>query len=191
MGDRQLSYAWTSHNASIDGYYVTTHVSNNHIIPRYPSVHDAVVGLSEGDSIVMRGYLVEVEGTRHEGTTVYTSQWGPSSLVRDDEGPGACEIFLVHSIVVNGADTTVVSPVADAPADDIPENEPDAPAEAKAGESWEHLAPGAAVPPVGGMPRMGAALRAVSSQPQSLLVMAPALALGPLLLIVAVRRSRR
>ena len=193
MGDRQLSYVWTSHNASIDGQYVTTHVSNNHIIPRYSPVYDAVVGLSEGDVIVMRGYLVELDGTRREGTTVYTSHWGPSSLVRDDEGPGACEIFLVHSIAVNGIAVSDSAPEADISGTDssVTVPEPAPLAEAKAGAPWERLVTGAPATTRGGVLPMGVALRAVSTRPQSLLIMVPALAVGPLLLIAAVRRSRR
>lgn len=193
MGDRQLSYAWTSRNASIDAYYVMTHVSNNHIIPRYPSVYDTVLGLSEGDSVVMQGYLVEVEGSRHEGTTVYTSHWGPSSLVRDDEGPGACEIFLVHSIEVTGRDISYSTPEADVSGDDSPATVPGPvpPAEANAGVVWEHTVVGAPVGMVDTMPPVGFALHVESTRSQKLHVMAPALALGPLVLIVAVWRLRR
>ncbi len=193
MGDRQLSYGWASHNTSVDEYYVSTHVSNNHIIPRSLPVYDAVVGLLEGDVVVMRGFLVDVEGTRREGTTVYTLHWGPSSLVHDDEGPGACEIFLVNSIVVNGTDATDPAQEADNPPDNFPEagTTPYSPAEATAGVVWAHVTVQAPAGPVGGVPPIGATYPAAVIRPQKLRVVAPALALVPVLLGVALKRSRR
>jgi hypothetical protein len=102
MGGRQLAYVWASRDPSITERDVATHVSNNHIIPASPQVYAAVVAVESGDTIHMGGYLVDLDGYREEGSTLYRSHWGPSSLVRDDEGPGACEIFLVEVLSVNG-----------------------------------------------------------------------------------------
>ena len=133
MGDRQLSYSWTSTNRSIDAYYVATHVSNNHIIPRFPHIHDAIISLTPGASVSLEGYLVDVTGTKQEGTTRYTSHWGPSSLVRDDEGPGSCEIFLVTGMSVNGIEVGTAPTEEPAPAlPDVAQQ----PTKALAGPGW-------------------------------------------------------
>ena len=134
MGGRQLAYVWSSRDPSITERDVATHVSNNHIIPASPQVYAAVLAVETGDTIHMEGYLVDLDGYREEGSTLYRSHWGPSSLVRDDEGPGACEIFLVEVLSVNGEHAQPVEhteqPVP-TPVPSIPE--PLQPAPARAG----------------------------------------------------------
>lgn len=64
-------------------------VSNMHIIPATPEVAHAIKQVERGDLVRLVGELVEVK----DQDLVWTS-----SLVSDDIGDGACEVFRVNSI---------------------------------------------------------------------------------------------
>lgn len=64
-------------------------VSNMHIIPATPEVAHAIKQVKRGDLVRLVGELVEVK----DQDLVWTS-----SLVADDVGDGACEVFRVSSI---------------------------------------------------------------------------------------------
>lgn len=71
---------------------VTLHAANNHLIPANDSVRDRIAALKVGEIVLIRGKLVEGRRKGREMTP-----WR-SSLVRDDEGKGACEIIYVETI---------------------------------------------------------------------------------------------
>jgi len=63
--------------------------ANWHIIPASRAVGLDLKKIKRGDAVFLRGFLVNVKSPV---TTMRTS------LVRDDQGDGACEIFLVEEI---------------------------------------------------------------------------------------------
>lgn len=63
--------------------------ANWHIIPASRAVELDLKKIKRGDTVFLRGFLVDVKSPI---TTIRTS------LVRDDQGDGACEIFLVEEI---------------------------------------------------------------------------------------------
>ena len=63
--------------------------SNNHIIASTPEVRQAVFDLKAGDTVRLTGYLVRV---------AYDDIVLDSSMSREDNGNGACEVFYVTSI---------------------------------------------------------------------------------------------
>jgi len=104
MVDRRLSYQWRSVGGSPSQDYVTSHISNTHVIPRTPEIHEACMNLEVGDEVTLSGRLVDVDGTRREGGYIYHSHWGPSSTSLHDTGDGACEILVVENIGIAGTE---------------------------------------------------------------------------------------
>ncbi|MDB6140870.1 MAG: hypothetical protein JWO94_3942, partial [Verrucomicrobiaceae bacterium] len=70
---------------------IATHSANMHLIADNETVRAAIASLRVGALVAMTGYLVEA---RHPACL---KPWR-SSLRRDDEGDGACEIMLVRSL---------------------------------------------------------------------------------------------
>lgn len=70
--------------------FINTHSSNNHIIPANHYLEMAISRIKPGDKVFLQGFLVNVEGSVKDQTV-----WWNSSLSRDDEGDGACEILYV------------------------------------------------------------------------------------------------
>jgi hypothetical protein len=70
--------------------YVTSHVSNNHIIPSTRNLWYAVKTIKEKQKVILEGFLVRMSGT-YDGKTV----WWNTSLSRTDSGDGSCELIYV------------------------------------------------------------------------------------------------
>lgn len=89
------SESWTC-NAKADtedqfDAFSMTELSNNHLLPATPAIHRAISDTTRGDQIHLRGMLVS-----------YSPREAPeqvrmSSLVRTDQGDGACEVIFVES----------------------------------------------------------------------------------------------
>ncbi len=69
--------------------YVKTHFSNNHLISLDKGIRDEFSKIKEGQIVRIQGYLVYVVDSNG-------GHWGPSSLVRDDNG---CEIIYVEKFI--------------------------------------------------------------------------------------------
>ncbi|HEV3410629.1 MAG TPA: hypothetical protein VG095_10060 [Chthoniobacterales bacterium] len=69
---------------------IVRHSTNLHVIPRNHEVAKACAGLRVGELVRLEGVLVEATGPK-------VTTWR-SSLRRDDEGNGACELFLVEAV---------------------------------------------------------------------------------------------
>ena len=69
-------------------------VSNNHLIAANESIKKRIKKIKEGDYIRIKGYLVNVDGVKSDGTSFY---WY-SSTSRDDTGDGACEVIYVTDV---------------------------------------------------------------------------------------------
>ena len=76
----------------VDG--VSFHSCNNHIIPADDTVRASVKKIKTGDHIRLIGYLVNVDGSKPDGSTF---TWH-TSTTREDTGGGACEVIYVTSV---------------------------------------------------------------------------------------------
>lgn len=83
--------------APIDPNYVSTHMSNNHMIPSNKNIRRALGKARKGSEVKIDGYLVYVEAASMGGGT---SKW-LSSLNRFDTGNGACEIIYVTQLQID------------------------------------------------------------------------------------------
>ena len=68
--------------------------SNNHIIPADSRVKSAIKKIKMGDHVKLKGYLVNIYGSKPNGATF---TWC-SSTTREDSGDGACEVFYVKEV---------------------------------------------------------------------------------------------
>ena len=75
--------------------YVSSHLSNNHLIPSNNSVRRKIKKIRKGDHIKIKGYLVNVDAENKNGKTFF---WN-SSTTRDDTGDGACEVIYVTDVI--------------------------------------------------------------------------------------------
>ena len=84
-------YRWKYDQAiSATDQQIRASSSNMHMIPAWMSVKRSLKKLREGDIVILKGYLVDVD---HE------SGWRwRTSMSRTDTGAGACEIVYVESI---------------------------------------------------------------------------------------------
>ena len=90
------SYSWTyvgdissrEEPQIVADFRVST--ANWHVAPATKAVELELDDLDEGDAVSLSGYLIDVR--RDDGSIMRTSR------VRNDQGDGACEIFLVESI---------------------------------------------------------------------------------------------
>lgn len=73
---------------------VSCHSANTHLIPADSSIRDDIMRIKQGDYIRLQGYLVDVDGSKKDGSTFY---WY-SSTTRDDTGDGACEVMYVEKV---------------------------------------------------------------------------------------------
>lgn len=82
-------YFWETSEPLIDPSEIISHSANMHLIPASDAVRETLFDARRGHVVALRGWLVEV--TDDDGW-----RW-KSSLRRDDDGGGACEIVLVES----------------------------------------------------------------------------------------------
>jgi hypothetical protein len=80
-------------SAPIPEKEIITHSANIHIIPSSDTILEELKSLRQGDLVRLAGNLVVA--THPKGARPWKS-----SLARDDEGEGACEVFYVRSMVV-------------------------------------------------------------------------------------------
>jgi hypothetical protein len=69
---------------------VIEHSANTHVIPADAAVRSQLSHLRRGQVVTLSGDLVD--GVRADGASIRTS------LVRNDTGPGACEVMLVREV---------------------------------------------------------------------------------------------
>jgi hypothetical protein len=69
---------------------IIAHSANTHVIPQNPAIAHQLERLRPGEVVTLSGELVD--GTRNDGS------WIKTSLVRNDTGPGACEVMLVTEV---------------------------------------------------------------------------------------------
>ena len=69
---------------------IIAHSANTHVIPQNSLVARELARVRPGEVVTLRGELVD--GVRNDG------RWIKTSLVRNDTGPGACEVLLVTDV---------------------------------------------------------------------------------------------
>jgi hypothetical protein len=90
-------YLWRyNEDFPFDNAFVARYSANNHIIPANSNLRAALGLIREGQSIGLSGYLVNVRQAEGEEFT-----WN-SSLSREDEGGGSCEVFYVTELRYKG-----------------------------------------------------------------------------------------
>ena len=85
-------YFWRTSAPDLDLHYIQTHSANMHMIPADANVRRALLSVGSGDPVRVQGLLVNA--TRDDGF-----HWN-SSLTREDDGPGACELVWVEEIQI-------------------------------------------------------------------------------------------
>jgi hypothetical protein len=85
-------YFWRTSATDLDLHYIQTHSANMHMIPADDNVRRALLSVWSGDRVRVHGLLVNAR--RDDGF-----YWN-SSLSREDDGPGACELVWVEEIQV-------------------------------------------------------------------------------------------
>lgn len=75
---------------------VSRQSANTHIIPASSSVKWDVMKIMPGDHVRLKGYLVNIDGSKPDGTTF---RWN-TSTTREDTGDHSCEVFYVTSVEV-------------------------------------------------------------------------------------------
>ena len=73
---------------------ITSHHSNNHLIPSNDEVSKLIKKIKKDDYVQVKGYLVKIYWTNDEGKWY---RWN-TSMSRDDDGDGACEIIYVTDV---------------------------------------------------------------------------------------------
>ena len=71
---------------------IITHSANTHVIPGNSMIARQLWRLRPGQVVTLSGKLVD--GVRDDG------MWIKTSLVRDDTGPGACEVLWVSDVTL-------------------------------------------------------------------------------------------
>ena len=80
----------------VDGYYISSHCSNHHLIPATANIRAALKQIRNHTRVKFEGYLVNVDG-KWNGR----DYWWHSSTSRTDTGDGACELLLVQKVQID------------------------------------------------------------------------------------------
>ncbi len=80
-----------------DNTFIAKWSANTHIIPASDNLKAALRKVAKGDTVRLEGYLVYVSGS--DGKQTYT--WN-SSLSRDDQGNGSCEVLYLTALTLKG-----------------------------------------------------------------------------------------
>ena len=90
QGDRFV--IWSTHDRTIDLAAFARHVANVHTLPADDTVRAALLDADPGDVVRLTGLLVDARA--EDGF-----RW-KTSLTRNDDGPGSCEVMWVESVQV-------------------------------------------------------------------------------------------
>jgi hypothetical protein len=91
QGNRWYQYRWEG-QPPIAPDLIVRSSANTHLIPANSDVERAILKVQKGDTVRLRGSLVNVE---------HPDGWRwRSSTSRDDSGGGSCELMLVTSVIV-------------------------------------------------------------------------------------------
>lgn len=91
ISQRTRWYFWNTKKFPIPRREIEVNSANMHMIPSDDAVEEVLNNIKEGEIIYLKGYLVEVEAD--DGW-----KW-KSSLSREDNGGGACEVVWVDKLL--------------------------------------------------------------------------------------------
>jgi hypothetical protein len=91
-GQMTRYYFWRTSYPDLDLHYIQTHSANEHMIPADDNVRRALLTVGRGDRVRIQGLLVNAR--REDGF-----HW-KTSITREDDGPGACELVYVEQIQI-------------------------------------------------------------------------------------------
>lgn len=89
---RQGSFRWSG-SIPYTWDYINSHAANIHVIPATENLEKALIDLDKNENALMAGLLVDVRSNQVSIDT---------SLTRTDTGLGACEIYYVERLVIDG-----------------------------------------------------------------------------------------
>lgn len=95
QSDRWYFYRYSSECPANNGDIIR-HSCNAHLIPANSNIAKALKYAGVGDRVQLKGYLVQVFGTK--GKEWY--KW-VSSMTRNDTGDHSCEVFYVNYVVID------------------------------------------------------------------------------------------
>lgn len=75
--------------------YISKHSANVHIIHKNNEVLNQIKKINEGDHIILKGYLVDVDFKNRDNVPLWKT-----SRTRNDTGDGACEIMYVEEVTI-------------------------------------------------------------------------------------------
>lgn len=92
---RHVSYSYRYDQVRLSGEYMSSHISNNHIIPANEAVYQKIKNYKINRRIHLKGYLVRAYVPIGSGKEFRVMD---SSMTRKDSGDGACEIIYVEEV---------------------------------------------------------------------------------------------
>ena len=95
--DRWYYYRYSA-DFPYDNSYISSHSSNNHIIPADDKIYKVFESIQNNQIIYLEGYLVYIDATLSNNNHV----WWHSSLTRNDTADGACELIYVNKVIIEG-----------------------------------------------------------------------------------------
>jgi hypothetical protein len=90
QGGRWYRYRWGREGPPLAPSLIVSNSANMHMVPADAGVASALARVHEGDTVRINGWLIRIDGD--DG-----GRW-QSSLSRQDQGAGACELVLLCSI---------------------------------------------------------------------------------------------
>lgn len=102
--DKYISYSMSNrfiywryeYEIGLDRNYINNHVANNHTIPANNKILEGLSNLKVNDICYFEGWLVDFDILQYNKKIADMQ----SSLVRSDDGDGACETFYIEKIII-------------------------------------------------------------------------------------------
>jgi hypothetical protein len=92
---RHVNYSYSYDEVSLSDEYMSSHISNNHVIPANDEVFQKIKRAKINRRIHLKGYLVRAYIPLGESGNLSMMD---SSMIRTDSGDGACEIIYVEEV---------------------------------------------------------------------------------------------
>lgn len=97
--DRKCSSSYKSEQVFFPKF-LNSHLSNNHIISANDNISNEIKTIKNKEKVLLKGFLVDVDGTIIFSENEKVKIPWKTSLLRTDEGDGACEIFYVTNVTI-------------------------------------------------------------------------------------------
>ena len=94
--DSRMYYFNNTNDSPYKPDYIYSHSANSHIIPANKNIKKVINSLSVGQKVLMKGYLVRVDGNVTEGHVMWIS-----SLSRNNQNDRSSEVFYVNKVMID------------------------------------------------------------------------------------------